>query len=64
MPKPDFARTDMGQLVGKNLRFLIENFPRPGRGCEEIAQLIHRLPTILESMLNSESLFNKIRDRD
>ena len=64
MPKPDFARTDLGQLVDKDLRFLIENFPRPGRSCEEITQLIHRLSTPLESMLNSEALFNNIRDRD
>ena len=63
MQKPDFARTDLSQLVDKDLQFLIENFPKPGRSYEEIAQLIDRLPTAVESMLNSESLFNKIRDR-
>ena len=64
MQKPDFARTDLSQLVDKDLQFLIENFPKPGRSYEEIAQLIHQLPTTLDSMLNSESLFNKIRDRN
>ena len=63
MQTPDFARTDLSQLVDKDLQFLIENFPKPGRSYEEIAQLIHHLPTTLESMLNSESLFDKIRDR-
>ena len=63
MQTPDFARTDLSQLVDKDLQFLIENFPKPGRSYEEIAQLIHDLPKTLESMLNSESLFNKIRDR-
>ena len=63
MQTPDFARTDLSQLVDKDLQFLIENFPKPGRSYEEIAQLIHHLPTTLESMLNSESLFSKIRDR-
>ena len=63
MQTPDFARTDLSQLVDKDLQFLIENFPKTGRSYEEIAQLIHHLPKTLESMLNSESLFNKIRDR-
>jgi hypothetical protein len=63
MPKPDFAYTDFSQFRDRDLRFLIENFPQPGRSYEEIAQLIHRLPTALESMLNSETVFNKIRDQ-
>ena len=63
MQTPDFARADLSQLMDKDLQFLIENFPKPGRSYEEIAQLIHHLPRTLESMLNSESLFNKIRDR-
>ena len=64
MQKPDFARTDFSQFVDKDLRVLIENFLQPGRSYEEIAQLIHRLPTALESMLNSESVFNTIRDQN
>ena len=60
---PILLGTDLSQLVDKDLQFLIENFPKPGRSYEEIAQLIHHLPTTLESMLNSESLFDKIRDR-
>ncbi|MCZ6677652.1 MAG: hypothetical protein O7E52_10410 [Candidatus Poribacteria bacterium] len=63
MSKPDFARTDLSQIVDQDLQFLIENFPPPGTSYEEIAQRIHPLPTALESMLNSESLFHKIRDQ-
>ena len=63
MPKPDFARTDLSLLADRDLRFLIENFPTTGRSYEEIANLIHRLPTRLESLLNSEFLFSKIYDQ-
>jgi hypothetical protein len=64
MPKPDFARTDLSQLVDRDLQFLIENFPKPGRTYEEIAQLLHDLPNALESTLNNEALFHKIRNHN
>ena len=62
MPRPDFARTGFRGLADRDIQFLIKNFPKPGRSYEEIAELIHELPTTLESRLNSESLFDKIRD--
>ena len=62
MQKLDFAHTDLSRLADRDLQFIIENFPQPGRSYEEIAELIHRLPTALESVLDSESLFNQIQD--
>lgn len=63
MQKPDFARIDLSQLADRDLQFLIENFPRPGRSYEEIAQLVHQFPSPIESLLNSNSLFDKIQDK-
>ena len=63
MLKPDFARTDFSRLADRDIQFVIENFPKPGNSYEEIAELIHEMPTALESILNSESLFNKICDQ-
>lgn len=60
MRRPDFARTDLSQLEDRDLQFIIEHFPVPGKSYEEIARLIHTLPTTLESLLNSEYLFNKV----
>ncbi len=62
MPAPDFARTEFNGLTDGDVQFLIENFPKPGRSYEEIASLIHDLPATLESRLNSQSLFDRIRD--
>ena len=62
--RPDFACTDITRMADRDLQFLIENFPEPGRSYEEIASVIHRLPTTLESMLDSQFVFDKImRDR-
>ena len=44
MPAPDFARTDFNGLTDRDVQFLIENFPKPGRSYEEIASLIHETP--------------------
>jgi hypothetical protein len=60
MSRPDFAYTDVTRLADGDLKFLVENFPQPGRSYEEIAQLIHQLPTTLESMLDSDFVFDKI----
>lgn len=62
MPAPDFARTELNGLTDGDVQFLIEHFPKPGRSYEEIASLIHDLPATLESRLNSQSLFDRIRD--
>lgn len=63
MNKPDFARTDLDRLEDRDLRFVIEQFPQPGRSYEEIAQIIHTLPNTLESLLNSEYLYKKFWDQ-
>jgi hypothetical protein len=63
MTRPDFAYADLQPLADRDLRFLIDNFPQPGRSYEEIAQVIHRLPTTLDSMLDSDFVFSKIIDQ-
>lgn len=62
MRRPDFAQTGLALHEG-DLRFLIDNMPGPGKSYEEIAQLLEELPTTLESTLNSEYVYNLIRDR-
>ena len=62
MPAPDFARTDFNGLTHRDVQFLVENFPKPGRSYEEISALIQELPETLESRLNSQSLFDRICD--
>jgi len=63
MLKIDFAKTSLEFLSDSDLRYLIENFPKPGRSYEEISGAIQNFPEILESVLHSEELFLKIRDR-
>ncbi|MFQ5938336.1 MAG: hypothetical protein ACE5LB_18190 [Acidiferrobacterales bacterium] len=60
MKIPDFAHTNLQPLADRDLKFLMENFPEPGRSYEEISQIIDRLPTTLDSMLDSEFVFQKI----
>jgi hypothetical protein len=62
MKSPDFACTDLERLESRDLQFIIEHFPLPGRSYEEIARLVHTLPTTLESLLNSDYLFRKVCD--
>jgi hypothetical protein len=63
MMSPDFARTDLGAMTHQDLRFVLDNMPRPGSSYEEIAQVIEQLPSTLESMLTSDYLFDIIQDR-
>lgn len=58
--RPDFACTDVSALTGGDLRFLIDNFPGPGGSYEEIARLVHELPTTVESMLDSDFVLDRI----
>jgi hypothetical protein len=60
---PDFAVTEISRLGDRDLRVILESFPRPGESYAEIAQVIDRLPTTLESMLSSDYLFHKVCDR-
>lgn len=62
MTRPDFAVTDVHALRNRDLRFLIENFPEPGRSYTEIAELFDRIPTTVESMLDSEFVLRSILD--
>jgi len=64
MPRPDFAHTDLRRLEDRDLRFVVENFPVPGRSYEEISQLIDSLPTTVESMLSSEYLYRTVCDQN
>lgn len=59
----DFAKTDLEHLFDRDIRFLAEDFPKPGRSYEDISRIIHRFPQALESMLNSERLFLKIKNK-
>ena len=59
----DFARTGLEFLSDSDLKYLIDNFPKPGRSYEEISSAIQNFPEILESVLHSEELFLKIRDK-
>ncbi|MGH9879754.1 MAG: hypothetical protein ACRD5H_19165, partial [Nitrososphaerales archaeon] len=54
----------MSQLADRDLKFIVENFPCPAVSYEEIGRLIHHLPNTLESLLNSEYLFDKIIDQN
>lgn len=60
MSRPDFAVTDVHALQQRDLRFLIDHFPAPGRSYEEIAGLFTRIPTTVESMLDSEFVLRGI----
>lgn len=59
---PDFARTSLQPLDG-DLRFLLEGFPEPGRDYESMAEAIERLPSTLESLLDSDWVLGRILDR-
>jgi len=61
--KPDFAHTGVDRLATRDLRFLLEHFPEPGRSYEEIARLLNELPTTLESLLGSEYVSRQILER-
>jgi hypothetical protein len=63
MTRPDFTHTDLNRLEDRDLKYIIENFPLPGRNYEEIARLVDTLPTTLDSLLNSEYLYTKIYDQ-
>ena len=60
MIRPDFAHTGLARLEGRDLRFLIENFPGKEKSYEEVVEVIHKMPTTLESMLDSDYVFNSI----
>lgn len=62
MMLPDFARARLDHLESRDLKFLLENFPVPGRSYDEMVDIIHRLPTTLESLLYSDYVYRAIFD--
>lgn len=60
---PDFVSTSLEPLTDNDLRFLLERFPQPGRDYEEMAAVIERLPTTLESLIESDWVLKRILDR-
>jgi hypothetical protein len=59
-PAPDFVRTEANPLSNADLRFLIDHFPRRGLDVREVAQFLDVLPNTVESMLESDFVFEKI----
>jgi hypothetical protein len=60
---PDFAVTDVRRLDDRDLRFILEHFPGPGRSYDEIVRVIDDIPTTIESMLSSDYLFQRVCER-
>ncbi|HKF93481.1 MAG TPA: hypothetical protein VKB53_09890 [Gammaproteobacteria bacterium] len=63
MTRPDFARSDLGNLAQGDFRFLLEHFPAPGQTYEDIAANIQSMPSTLESLLSSDYAFREIVNR-
>ncbi|MDH5649117.1 MAG: hypothetical protein OEY67_05625 [Gammaproteobacteria bacterium] len=63
MLRPDFAHTGLARLEDRDLRFLIENFPSPGKDYREVVNLLHQMPTTLDSLLDSDYVFKSITDQ-
>lgn len=63
MNRPDFAQTDLSRLGNRDLQFLIEQMPGAGGSYEEIARLLHEMPSTVESMLNSDYVWELIQAR-
>lgn len=58
--RPDIAARALDRLEDRDLRFLVESFPRPAQGYEEMAAIFRSLPSTLESMLDAEYVHRKI----
>lgn len=63
MHRPDFACSNLDPLHSRDLRFLIEHFPEPGRNYEQIVEGLHRFPNTLESILDSDYVALEILQR-
>ncbi len=61
MAQPDFAHTHLECLTQGDLRFLIERFPQPSANYHELATALLEFPTTLESLLNSEYVYQEIK---
>lgn len=63
MHHPDFAACPTAQLTERDLLFLFEHFPQPGVDAVEAVRRVHRMPSTLESLLDSEYVHRAMLDR-
>lgn len=59
----EFRRYSSSFLPDRDLLFLVENLPSEGKSYEEISKIIWDIPNRVESLLDSEEIFQKIRDK-
>ncbi len=63
MHAPDFAQLGGLPFEEKDLRFLFEHFPVPGIDPAQAIEAVHARPTTLESLLESDYVFDAINDQ-
>lgn len=63
MRTPDIAGLDAPPLADRDLVFLFEHFPQPGVDAFEAVQRVHRMPSTLESLLESDYVHRAMLDR-
>lgn len=63
MQAPDFARLGPPPLEQRDLVFLFEHFPAPGVDAVEAARRVHERWNTLDSLLESDYVYDAIRDR-
>ncbi len=63
MHRPDFACNNLDPLQPRDLRFLIDHFPEPGKNYEEIATVLHEFPNTLDSLLDSDYVIVQILEQ-
>lgn len=64
MKTPDFARLGPPALDAKDVLFLFEHFPVPGVDAVEAAQRVHERWNTLDSLLESDYVFEAIHDQN
>ena len=63
MNQPDFAAAQTAQLTERDLLFLFEHFPQPGVDAIEAVRRAHKMPSTLESLLESDYVRRAMLDR-
>lgn len=63
MNSPDFAAGQLAPLSERDLLFLFENFPQPGVDAVEAVRRVHKSPSTLESLLESDYVHRAMLDR-
>lgn len=63
MNRPDFATTDASALAPRDLEFLLKHFPAPSKDYRSMASVIGRLPTTIESLLESDYVVERVLDK-